>query len=106
MKVFFVTPAYRPSFFEGGKGGGEISNQILFSALARLGEKVYVVSMRSVQNKKVYRDSGVVVIEPFAGIKLTPLSFFASFFLFKGALVKLLKKIRPDVVLSTTSVVR
>jgi glycosyltransferase involved in cell wall biosynthesis len=106
MKVIFVTPAYRPSFFEGGKGGGEISNQILFDALARLGEKVYVISMRNIQNKKVYRDGKIVVIEPFSDTNLTYLSLLASFFLFKNVLFELLKKTRPDIVLSTTSVVR
>jgi len=106
MKVMFVTPAYRPSFFEGGKGGGEISNQILFDALARLGEKIYIISMKSVQNKKVYRDGKIVVIEPFSGVKFSSLSLLASFFLFKKSLLKLLKKTRPDVVLSSTSVVR
>jgi glycosyltransferase involved in cell wall biosynthesis len=106
MKVIFVTPAYRPSFFEGGKGGGEISNQILFDALARLGEKICIISMKSVQNKRVYRDGKVVVIEPFSETKLTSLSLLGSFLLFKNVLLKLIKKIRPDVVLSTTSVVR
>jgi len=106
MKVMFVTPAYRPSFFEGGKGGGEISNQILLDALARSGEMIYIVSMRSVQKKKVYRDGKVVVIEPFSGINFLPFSLLASFFLFKKVLAKLLKQTRPDIVLSTTSVVR
>lgn len=106
MKVLLVTPAYRPSFFEGGKGGGEISNQILLDALAHSGEKIYVVSMKNIQNKKVYRDGRVVVIEPFAEFQFKSLSLLASFVFFKNELSKLLKKTRPDIVLGTTSVIR
>ena len=69
MKLMFVAPAYRPSFFEGAKGGGEISNQILLEALAQKGFKVYIISMMPVMQKAVYRDGHIRVIEPFSIFK-------------------------------------
>lgn len=106
MKFMFVTPAYRPSFFEGAKGGGEISNQILLEALAQKGFKVYVISMVPVMQKAVYRDGHIRVIEPFSIFKGKGLAAVLSLVFFKNALSRLFVRINPDVALSSTSVIK
>lgn len=106
MKFMFVTPAYRPSFFEGAKGGGEISNQILLEALAQKGFKVYVISMVPVMQNAVYRDGHIRVIEPFSIFKGKGLAAILSLVFFKNALSRLLVRVKPDVALSSTSVIK
>lgn len=106
MKFMFVAPAYRPSFFEGAKGGGEISNQILLEALAQKGFKVYIISMMSVMQKAVYRDGHIRVIEPFSIFKGKGLAAILSLVFFKNALSRLLVRVKPDVALSSTSVIK
>lgn len=106
MKFMFVTPVYRPSFFEGAKGGGEISNQILLEALAQKGFKVYAISMVPVMQKAVYRDGHIRVIEPFSIFKGKGLAAVLSLVFFKNALRRLLVRVKPDVALSSTSVIK
>lgn len=101
-----MTPAYRPSFFKGGKGGGEISNQILLEALAQRDTNVYVISMLPVIKKTIYRDGHIIVIEPFASIKGKSASAILSLVFFKKALSRLFGIFKPDVVLSSTSVIK
>lgn len=106
MKLLFVTPAYRPSFHEGGKGGGEISNQILLEDFSRRGHTVVVVSMGSVVRKRIYRDGKLIVIEPFANTTAKELRHFISILFFQRSISKLINSIRPDVVLATTSTIK
>lgn len=106
MKLMFVTPAYRPSFFIGAKGGGEISNQILLEALAQKGFKVYVISMVPVMQEAVYRDGHIRVIEPFSIFKGKALAAILSLVFFKNALSRLVVRVKPDVALSSTSVIK
>src|SRR5690554_2590291 len=106
MKLMFVTSAYRPSFFKGAKGGGEISNQILLEALAQGEFKVYVLSMMPVMRKAVYRDGHIRVIEPFSIFKGKGLAGILSLVFFKNALSRLLVRVKPDVALSSTSVIK
>ena len=105
MRLIFITPMYRPSFYSGGKGGGEISNQILLEALAKRGHSVIIVSMRCLLKKSVYRDGNLIVIEPFSYLPVNGFGSFISMIFFRRSVLNLLKRIMPDVVLATTSTV-
>ncbi|MCQ9618255.1 glycosyltransferase [Paenalcaligenes niemegkensis] len=101
----FVAPVYRPSFYNGGKGG-EISNQILLEGVARLDHTVVVISMMSLVRKRVYRDGGLIVIEPFSQMGGKGIGGFLSMLFFKYALSNLLDRVLPNVILATTSTIR
>lgn len=105
MKIMFITPAYRPSFYKGGKGGGEISNQILLEELSKRGSKVIVISMLSIIKKPVYRDGNIIIIQPNIISSIKGLNIFISMFLFKRKIHLLLKRIIPDIVISNTATI-
>lgn len=106
MKLVFIVPMYRPSFHSGGKGGGEISNQILLNEFARRGHTVIIISMRGLVRKSVYRDGNLIVIEPFAKLPVNGLGVFLSMLLFQACTSRLLKKINPQIVLCATSTIK
>lgn len=105
MRLIFVTPVYRPSFFKGGKGGGEISNHILFNELTHRKHLVIIISMVSLIGKSIYRDGNVIVIEPFSTLFRNRLGTTISIFLFRSSLKKLFKRIRPQIALASTSTI-
>ena len=106
MKIVFVTPAYRPSFHNEGKGGGEISNQILMQGLSKKKNRVLILSMLPVIQKTVYRDGHVIVVELGMVFWTNSLGIILSMFFFRTMLARFLKRITPDIVIASTSTVK
>jgi glycosyltransferase involved in cell wall biosynthesis len=104
MNILFLTPLYRPTFYKGYRGGGEISNQLIFSELARRGHQIVVISMSSLVGKRTYVDS-FEVIEPFHFFPQNKIYIAAEIVFIKSYLNRYLTKNTPDVILSATSLV-
>lgn len=106
MSFLFVTPTYRPSFFSDKRRGGEISNFILMSGLAKKGHQVYVISMFDVTGKNVYRDEGIIVVELGLSYLGRRLSNMFSILFFNFLLKNLVFRIKPKVILGSTSTIK